>query len=691
MNECRSKLKPILLPLLVLVMGILMLYSDVTCQAATKVAKVKGVEAESKSYNSVTVTWNSVKKATGYQVYRSTSKRGKYKKVDTVKKNEKLKITDKKLTTGQTYYYKVRAYYKKGSKVTYGAYSAVAKVKPVPAKTTVTSVTSVSYNSVKVAWKSVSGASGYEVYRSMYKDGKNPTLAKTVSGKSKVKAEITGLGTGRTYYFWVRPYRTVKGKKVYGPNSAKAKGASVPAAPEIVSVQLESKSSATLTWKYVSGSDGYYIYRSTSKNSGYKKIATIKSKNTKEYLDESITAGTTYYYKVVAYRTFDGKKVNGDKSKQIQLKTTSTYTISPTSKPYAGNYLLNANYNSSTRNYFTILSYMELFEKLGGGELVLNSGSYQLWKPIYIPSNTTIRFKDGVTITSTGTSGSYGLFVLADPSIMEGTKKYSKYNGAHDIKLIGEGTVTFDKKYTKHSALLIGHTKNVTIDNITFKNMNGGAHFIELDASQNVLIQNCTFTGYKDTSEVKEAINIDTPDDITHGFSGTYSSMDKTPNKDITICNNVFNKLPVAIGTHMYSTNYQHDNIQITGNTIKNCKYYGIRAMNWKNSSIKNNTIQSITGNTEDESLAIEMRGVSKVVVKDNKVSNSDRFMIIKVASYSQSTIDSHPGLEDYAPVYNDVSESDVVYNTLSNVKCEYDIYYANTLDFSDRTFWTVK
>lgn len=691
MKKGFDRIKSILFSLAACIVIGVMLCSDVTCQAATKLPKVSGVSAESKTYNSVEVEWKAAKGVTGYEIYRSTNKNKSYKKVATVKKNSKLVFRDKKLTTGKTYYYKIRAYYKKGSSVKYGSYSKVVSVKPVPAKTTISSITSVDYKTLKLKWKTVSGASGYRIYKSTSKGGKY-TLAKTVSGKDTVSANVTDLTGGRTYYFKIRAYKKVSGKQVLGDTSAAKSGYSVPEAADIVNVELNSLKSATLTWKFVSGCNGYYIYRSNSETTGYSRIGTVANKSTKEFTDNTIVNGSTYYYKVAAYRAVDSKKVEGKMSKPIKLRVVNSYTISPNSAPYAGNYVKNSNYSSNTRNYFTILSYMELFERLGGGELVLSSGTYSLWKTIYIPSNTTIRFADGVTVksTATTTSGNYGLFVLASPSIMEKSGKYYGYNGVHDIKLIGTGTVIFDKEYKKNSALLIGHTKNVLIDGITFKNMSGSAHFIELDASQNVIVQNCKFTGSKDTGAIKEAINIDTPDSITGGFSGTYSGMDKTANDGVVIQNNVFENVPTAVGTHMYSDGHAHKGIKVTGNTIRNCKYYGIRAMNWQNSYITNNTIDKITGSS-DESLVIEMRGVSNMKVSGNRVSNSDRFMIIKVAAYSQSTIDSHPGIGNYKPVYNSITEEDVVHNTLSNIKNDCDIYYANTLDFSDKEIWSVR
>ena len=70
------------------------------------------------------------------------------------------------------------------------------------------------------------------------------------------------------------------------------------------------------------------------------------------------------------------------------------------------------------------------------------------------------------------------------------------------------------------------HNKNITLDGITFKNMKYG-HFIEMDASKNVTVNNCTFTGYKASKRhTSEAINLDTPDKKTKGFTHDWSKYD---------------------------------------------------------------------------------------------------------------------------------------------------------------------
>lgn len=60
------------------------------------------------------------------------------------------------------------------------------------------------------------------------------------------------------------------------------------------------KGKTTLTLSKVKGAESYEIYRSTSKDKGYKKIATSKKTT---YVDKTTKKGKTYYYKVVAKGT----------------------------------------------------------------------------------------------------------------------------------------------------------------------------------------------------------------------------------------------------------------------------------------------------------------------------------------------------------------------------------------------------
>lgn len=176
-----------------------------------------------------------------------------------------------------------------------------------------------SYNSNKLSWNKVKGASGYEVLRATSKTG-TYKLVKTITSGSTVSYTDTKLATGKTYYYKVRAYRTVDKKKVYSSYSSVVSAKPVLKTP---SVKLTSGSKkATIKWEKISGASGYEVYRATSKSGKYSKIKTITKNSTVSYVNSSLTKNKTYYYKVRAYRTVNGKKIYSSYSvaKSVKVK-----------------------------------------------------------------------------------------------------------------------------------------------------------------------------------------------------------------------------------------------------------------------------------------------------------------------------------------------------------------------------------
>lgn len=82
------------------------------------------------------------------------------------------------------------------------------------------------------------------------------------------------------------------------------------------------KKYATVKWKKVTGASGYYVYRSTSKNGKYTKIATIKKGSILSYKNTKLKSKKNYYYKVAAYTTTKGVTAEGSMSavKAVKVK-----------------------------------------------------------------------------------------------------------------------------------------------------------------------------------------------------------------------------------------------------------------------------------------------------------------------------------------------------------------------------------
>ncbi len=72
------------------------------------------------------ISWNKVSGATGYQIYYSTAKDGKYTKLSNA---TALSYKKTGLKSGKTYYFKVRAYKKVGTGYVYSSFSSVKSVK----------------------------------------------------------------------------------------------------------------------------------------------------------------------------------------------------------------------------------------------------------------------------------------------------------------------------------------------------------------------------------------------------------------------------------------------------------------------------------------------------------------------------------------------------------------------------------
>jgi len=183
-----------------------------TCVITVKPKTPTSVKAAVVSATSAKISWGAVSGATGYEVRRATSKNGTYKAVKTTTGTS---FTNTKLKAGQTYYYKVRAYKTIDGKKIYGAYSSIVSVKPKPLKVTGVKATKIKSGQAKISWSKQANVSGYQIVRATSKNG----TYKSVKTTSKLTYTDKKLEAGKTYYYKVRAYKTVSGKKVYGAYS----------------------------------------------------------------------------------------------------------------------------------------------------------------------------------------------------------------------------------------------------------------------------------------------------------------------------------------------------------------------------------------------------------------------------------------------------------------------------------------
>ena len=162
------------------------------------------------SYNSITIKWNTVSDANGYQVYRKVNS-GKWKAVKNVIGTS---YKDKNVKAGYKYSYTVKAYKTVNGKKVYSGYNK----KGLSGKLNTVVSLSAKNKTVSISWKKTTGATGYYIYRSGSKNGKFSKIKTITSGKT-LKYTDKKVKTGNTYYYKVIPFKKINSKAVKSASS----------------------------------------------------------------------------------------------------------------------------------------------------------------------------------------------------------------------------------------------------------------------------------------------------------------------------------------------------------------------------------------------------------------------------------------------------------------------------------------
>ena len=180
------------------------------------VKKPDKVTASLYGYDDIKVTWSTQKIAGATVKYKVEYKKdkGKWKVLSSGTKSSSIKKKD--LADGAKYTFRVTPYVKVNG-VTYEGKSKSSSAIYTLKKVSTPKISKSSSKYIKIKWTNISGESGYEIARSTKKKSGFKVI-KTLNSKAKsYKLKTT---KNKTYYYKVRAYKTVNGKKIYGPWSS---------------------------------------------------------------------------------------------------------------------------------------------------------------------------------------------------------------------------------------------------------------------------------------------------------------------------------------------------------------------------------------------------------------------------------------------------------------------------------------
>lgn len=243
--------------------------------------------------DSITLNWNKVSKATGYQVEMYTN--GTWKTLSTLSGTS---YTASDLSQKTAYRFRVRAIRNYNYINYYGDYTE-KDITIRPANTPKGLSSSVNTSSSNtITWESVNGVSGYSVYQwvgtsdSYKKLGDTAYPYYTNSGKS----------SGTMYTYRVKAYYVSDNVMQYS-KPAQLVTCTLPANVTVKTAK-RSGSNISLAWNKVSKATGYEIY--VKSGSSWKKLTTTSGKS---YTAKNLSGTKTF--RIRAYRKYNGVNYYG--------------------------------------------------------------------------------------------------------------------------------------------------------------------------------------------------------------------------------------------------------------------------------------------------------------------------------------------------------------------------------------------
>lgn len=271
----------------------------------TPALKAPTLSQTDQTTDSVTVKWNSLSGAAGYEVYTCTSPDGEYGDPIATLDPNATQFTWSGLADGYTYFLKVRGIVRNtDGTVGYGEYS-----QPLAASTVMS-------DTMKI--KTTRSA----VIRE-YPGSSFAAVSTMPSGKAAYVLSRTVDKNGDVWYYVmytddiiVSPGFVPAANVTWYENKVSG-----------VSQTANAAKTITLKWDPVNATEGYEVYRATAKNGTYKLLGKVKGAENCSFKDQKLLPCREYYYKVRAYRTYDGTKVYGAFSNIATMHTKVTTNI----------------------------------------------------------------------------------------------------------------------------------------------------------------------------------------------------------------------------------------------------------------------------------------------------------------------------------------------------------------------------
>lgn len=271
----------------------------------TTLAAPANIDVAPASQTALTVSWSDVTGETGYAVERTLASPVSWAVVagaGALAANT-VSYADSGLALQTAYCYRVRAISSISGTSATSAEKCLSTPLSAPA---LNAPITVSTTQIDLSWNNISGSTGYELQRRTLNDPNNPAGgasegewgawgASVVIPADTTSYSATGLTPGYTYQF--RVLDTYSGGKSAWSNLQQL--TTIPPAPLISGVQIDSTSQMTILWNDVYGETSYGLEWKAGSGGAWSAPIPV-AVNAASYAHSALTSDTTYYYRIRA-------------------------------------------------------------------------------------------------------------------------------------------------------------------------------------------------------------------------------------------------------------------------------------------------------------------------------------------------------------------------------------------------------
>ncbi|MCD7825094.1 MAG: hypothetical protein LUH14_03915 [Clostridiaceae bacterium] len=389
-----------------------------------------------------------------------------------------------------------------------GQCSAIVSAYTKPAKVKELTVSDNKATTLNLAWKECTGAEGYRIYRALG-SGSFEEVAQT----TEASYSDSGLTAGKTYRYKVKAYAFDLDN--VGSASDVVKTSTTPSTPSVTTKGGDQK--ARISWKALTGASGYYVYRYNGTE--YEQVAKLEGKSNTTYIDKKLKNGTSYSYKVIAYRLYQEVEYNSDYSSVSKASVASVAATSVKAKLYKNKKAIkksDAYKNSATMK--KMWSYAKSFVLPGLSHTNVDGFASATMCP------------QGITF-----AGSYILLTAYDTSSTENSVIYVLKKS--NRKLLT--TVVLPNKAhlggIAYDGTNVWVTQAYTVHSIPFSKIKAAVKSKQASYSIDAFASSCVLTHKAATlTYYKSRLWVASYNELTQGYLGAYTISDKSGSPTLT-------------------------------------------------------------------------------------------------------------------------------------------------------------